>query len=411
MIGGPAVRRLAPAHRQTRRPSRRHRRRARARPGASASSVTVTVIGWSAVFSRAPVPLVARTTTSYVVVPVGVRRRLVVRRRHERQLPGPGDDREPVEASAPPSIVYPVTLSSVSASDAATVPAAVWFSAASNVAERAEHRRRVRVRRAAARTRPVAAALVVPGQHLHVVLRVFRKLVDRRAKLRDRRSRHLHPRPLRRPHLVAVVVVRDRRPAVRRLAPAHRQTRRPSRRHRRRARARPGASASSVTVTVIGWSAVFSRAPVPLVARTTTSYALCPGRPSAPRSSAPPRTSAPRSRRRSRTCRGVRAALDRVPRHAVLGVGVRRRHRTRRGLVLRRIERRQRGEHRPRVRVRRCRCPTPTSRCRPRRSWPAPAPRTSVFSSRSVDRRCSSPDTFVSPAVKAPLSPTRYCRS
>ena len=34
-------------------------------PGASpASFVTVTVIGWSAVFTRAPVPLVARTTTS-----------------------------------------------------------------------------------------------------------------------------------------------------------------------------------------------------------------------------------------------------------------------------------------------------------------------------------------------------------
>ena len=34
-------------------------------PGASpASSVTVTVIVWSAVFSRAPVPLVARTTTT-----------------------------------------------------------------------------------------------------------------------------------------------------------------------------------------------------------------------------------------------------------------------------------------------------------------------------------------------------------
>ena len=38
----------------------------------------------------------------------------------------------------------------------------------------------------------------------------------------------------------------------------------------------PGASASSVTVTVIGWSAVFSRAPVPLVARTSTSYSLSP---------------------------------------------------------------------------------------------------------------------------------------
>ena len=37
-----------------------------------------------------------------------------------------------------------------------------------------------------------------------------------------------------------------------------------------------GGSASSVTITVIGWSAVFSRAPVPLVARTTTSYALFP---------------------------------------------------------------------------------------------------------------------------------------
>ena len=34
-------------------------------PGASpASSVTVTVIVWSAVFSRAPMPLVARTTTT-----------------------------------------------------------------------------------------------------------------------------------------------------------------------------------------------------------------------------------------------------------------------------------------------------------------------------------------------------------
>ena len=34
-------------------------------PGASPSAfVTVTVIGWSAVFSRAPVPLLARTTTS-----------------------------------------------------------------------------------------------------------------------------------------------------------------------------------------------------------------------------------------------------------------------------------------------------------------------------------------------------------
>ena len=34
-------------------------------PGASpATSVTVTVIVWSAVFSRAPVPLVARTTTT-----------------------------------------------------------------------------------------------------------------------------------------------------------------------------------------------------------------------------------------------------------------------------------------------------------------------------------------------------------
>ena len=34
-------------------------------PGASVStSVTVTVIGWSAVFTRAPVPLVARTTTT-----------------------------------------------------------------------------------------------------------------------------------------------------------------------------------------------------------------------------------------------------------------------------------------------------------------------------------------------------------
>ena len=34
-------------------------------PGASpATSVTVTVIVWSAVISRAPVPLVARTTTT-----------------------------------------------------------------------------------------------------------------------------------------------------------------------------------------------------------------------------------------------------------------------------------------------------------------------------------------------------------
>ena len=34
-------------------------------PGASpATSVTVTVIVWSAVFSRAPVPLLARTTTT-----------------------------------------------------------------------------------------------------------------------------------------------------------------------------------------------------------------------------------------------------------------------------------------------------------------------------------------------------------
>ncbi len=38
----------------------------------------------------------------------------------------------------------------------------------------------------------------------------------------------------------------------------------------------PGASSSSVTVTVIGWSAVFARAPAPLVARTSTSYALFP---------------------------------------------------------------------------------------------------------------------------------------
>ena len=38
-------------------------------PGASpASFVTVTVIGWSAVFTRASVPLVARTTTSYVLL-------------------------------------------------------------------------------------------------------------------------------------------------------------------------------------------------------------------------------------------------------------------------------------------------------------------------------------------------------
>ena len=32
------------------------------------TSVTVTVIGWSAVFTRAPVPLVARTSTSYVLL-------------------------------------------------------------------------------------------------------------------------------------------------------------------------------------------------------------------------------------------------------------------------------------------------------------------------------------------------------
>ena len=39
-------------------------------PGASpATSVTVTVIVWSAVFSRAPVPLVARTSTTYVLLP------------------------------------------------------------------------------------------------------------------------------------------------------------------------------------------------------------------------------------------------------------------------------------------------------------------------------------------------------
>ena len=38
-------------------------------PGASPStSVTVTVIVWSAVFSRSPVPLVARTTTTYVLL-------------------------------------------------------------------------------------------------------------------------------------------------------------------------------------------------------------------------------------------------------------------------------------------------------------------------------------------------------
>ena len=34
-------------------------------PGASPSTfVTVTVIGWSAVFTRSPVPLVARTSTT-----------------------------------------------------------------------------------------------------------------------------------------------------------------------------------------------------------------------------------------------------------------------------------------------------------------------------------------------------------
>ena len=50
-----------------------------------------------------------------------------------------------------------------------------------------------------------------------------------------------------------------------------------------------GGSASSVTVTVIDWSAVFSRSSVPLVARTTTSYVVVPcRRPTAPRSSAPP---------------------------------------------------------------------------------------------------------------------------
>ena len=37
-----------------------------------------------------------------------------------------------------------------------------------------------------------------------------------------------------------------------------------------------GGSATSVTVTVIVWSAIFSRAPVPLVACTSTSYALFP---------------------------------------------------------------------------------------------------------------------------------------
>ncbi len=103
-------------------------------PGASSSSVTVTVIGWSAVFSRAPAPLVARTSTSYSLSPpasVGASWFGA-----DLNVSSPvAESSENLDWSAPPAIVYPVTLSSASPSVASTVPAPVWFSAALNVAD------------------------------------------------------------------------------------------------------------------------------------------------------------------------------------------------------------------------------------------------------------------------------------
>ena len=93
---------------------------------------------------------------------------------------------------------------------------------------RAERRCRVGVRRAAARVRPVAGALVVGRPHLHLIGGVLRQAPDRRRGGGDRRVRDLRPVALRRGRPVAVIVVRDRRTRVGRRRPVH-----PQARHRR----------------------------------------------------------------------------------------------------------------------------------------------------------------------------------
>ena len=168
--------------------------------------------------------------------------------------------------------------SSVSPSVASTVPAAVWFSAASNVAEEENAGAALASVLPLPASDHVAGALVVGRPHLHIIRRVLRQAPDGRRQRRDRRAGHLRPRALRRGRPVAVVVVGDGRTGVGRLRPRHRQARHRRRRHRRRVRLAAGASPlTSVTVTVMVWVAVFyPRRPCHWSPSPTTTYWLLP---------------------------------------------------------------------------------------------------------------------------------------
>ena len=181
---------------------------------------------------------------------------------------------------------------------------------------------------------------------------------------------------------MAVVVVRDRRTGVRGHGPGNVQTRRRSRRHRRRdryARRLAGHIRHRHRDRLVRRLHPRARA-----ARRPHHHHVVVARVGVRRRLEVRRRSERQgaSRGGERELRPIRAALDRVARHAVVRVAVRSRHRTHRGLVLRRAERRRRGERRRRV--------------------PEPLPRTSrhVRGGVGARGRCRSSPPSTTPAAR-----------
>ena len=100
----------------------------------SSASVTVTVIVWSAVITRVPVPLVAWTVTSWTLsVPKSCGSSKFGADLNVSSPVVPSISNRALVRAAGDRVAGDVVI--VSSSDASTVPAVVWFSAASNVAE------------------------------------------------------------------------------------------------------------------------------------------------------------------------------------------------------------------------------------------------------------------------------------
>ena len=223
---------------------------------------------------------------------------------------------------------------------------------------RAERRRRVGVRRAAARVRPGAGALVVGRPYLHLVGRVLRQARQRRRGGRAGVARVAPVAAVARP--VLHVVVRERRTRVGRRLPVHAQAGHRRWRHRRRARL---ARCLGVHVRHRHRDRLRRRLlPLPRAARRRNLHHVRVVRPLVLRVlEVRRRVERQRpGRRPDGEERLIRAAGDRVARDAVIRIGVRRQHRAGHRLVLRRVERCRRAKRRCRVGVR-----LPAARVRP----------------------------------------------